>query len=154
MSDNEQAAHCPYCGAEMKYHFDYPSVFCDVQFICPQCFAMSPRVRCRCNSTENVENAEKEAAIAAMKRYEEPNRILTLDEIRSHDDYIWCEQKFNGFSYAGYVENRKLYTETDEIELDDIDVAKWYKVYGRCWLRKPTKLEVENTPWEDEKNVR
>ena len=80
---------CPYCGLEMNYHFDYPMQYCDVQFYCKHCNAMSPSARGSEASTESVEKTTEEAYEKAMRLYEEPNRILTIAEIKTYKGYTW-----------------------------------------------------------------
>lgn len=81
MSEKKPMPKCPYCGGEMQHQFDYPMSYCDVRFYCKHCNAMSPSARGCQTSTESVEKALEEAYEKAMRRYEEPNRVLTLEEV-------------------------------------------------------------------------
>lgn len=148
MSEKKLMPKCPYCGWEMQHQFDYPMSYCDVRFYCKHCNAMSPSARGCQTSTESVEKALEEAYKAAMKRYEEPNRVLTLEELKHYNGFIWCESRDGEVFEPGWVEDMYAYgRECETINLcnENIDWSK-----GRCWLRKPTEQEMENTPWEDE----
>lgn len=150
MFKEELMPRCPYCGWEMQYHFDYPMKYCDVQFYCKHCNAMSPSARGCKTSTESVEKALEEAYEKAMRLYEEPNRILTIAEIKTYKGFVWCENIYgNAFSPA-YVENQKLYVDNavDEIEEEAIDL---YGIVWRCWLRKPSEKERESVCWKKKK---
>lgn len=141
---------CPYCGWEMTYHFDYPMQYCDVQFYCKHCNAMSPRARGYKTSTENVEKTTEEAYEKAMRLYEEPNRILTIAEIKTYKGFVWCESIYENAFWPAYVENQKLYVDNavDEIEEEAIDL---YEIVWRCWLRKPSEKERESVCWKKKK---
>lgn len=141
---------CPYCGWEMKYHFDYPMEYCDVQFYCKHCNAMSPSARGSKTSTESVEKTIEEAYEKAMRLYEEPNRILTIEEIKTYKGFVWCESIYENAFWPAYVENQKLYVDNaiDEIEEEVIDS---YGIVWRCWLRKPSEKERESVCWKKKK---
>ena len=141
---------CPYCGWEMKYHFDYPMEYCDVQFYCKHCNAMSPSARGYKTSTESVEKTIEEAYEKAMRLYEEPNRVLTIAEIKTYKGFVWCESIYGNAFWPAYVENQKLYVDNavDEIEEEAIDL---YGVVWRCWLRKPSEKELESVCWKKKK---
>jgi hypothetical protein len=116
---------------------------------------------CECDSPTR-ETAE-EAYKAAMKRRQEPNRVLTLDEVLeiACDDYnteqetvMYLEYRED---YEGYAIVTDLETDGSKILLEFSGIGgggkqneKDYGSLWRCWRRKPTKNERENTPWEDE----
>ena len=141
---------CPYCGWEMKYHFDYPMEYCDVQFYCKHCNAMSPSARGSKTRTERVDKTIEEAYEKAMRLYEEPNRILTIEEIKTYKGFVWCESIYENAFWPAYVENQKLYVDNaiDEIEEEVIDS---YGIVWRCWLRKPSEKERESVCWKKKK---
>lgn len=170
MRKKELMPKCPYCGWEMQHHFDYPMNYCDVRFYCKHCNAMSPSARGCQTSTESVEKALEEAYEKAMRRYEEPNRVLTLDEVfeivrQNKDGYnhvCWLE-KVNvrcistpGF-LGGYGIHSEIYVNFDFYEVvteyPDCVPAEEYGKTWRCWMRNPTEKELKETPWEDKKNV-
>ena len=150
MSEKKPMPKCPYCGWEMQHHFDYPMKYCDVQFYCKHCNAMSPSARGCQTSTESVEKALEEAYEKAMKRYEEPNRVLTLEELQTYIGYAWYEGDHkwyhSSFDYPVWIENGKYNYEGDLYDIPDVE--------GRFWLRKPTEDEREAAKWlpEEKKN--
>ena len=163
MSEKKPMPKCPYCGWEMQHQFDYPMSYCDVRFYCKHCNAMSPSARGCQTSTESVEKALEEAYEKAMRRYEEPNRVLTLDEVlvTAYDD---CNTEQETVMYLEYREDYEGYAIVTDLEMDGSKILFEFsgigcggkqneKDYGsiwRCWRRKPTKNERKNTPWEDE----
>lgn len=150
MFKKELMPKCPYCGWEMRYHFDYPMEYCDVQFYCKHCNAMSPSARGSKTSTESVEKTLEEAYEKAMRLYEEPNRILTIEEIKTYKGFVWCENIYGSAFAPAYVENQKLYVENsvDEIKEEAIDS---YGIVWRFWLRKPSEKERESVCWKEKK---
>lgn len=143
---------CPYCGSEMDHW--YSLAIGRQHYVCPECYASSP-----------AKEDELEAYTAAMQRWQEPNRVLSLseleamakeatDEDRTDDFPVWIEfkscqpdmwskwflindvitwcngHKSLGVDNMGYINDKELGHEV------------------RCWLRKPTQAEMEDTPWE------
>lgn len=168
MSEKKPMPKCPYCGWEMKHLFDYPMNYCDVRFYCKHCNAMSPSARGCQTSAKSVEEALEEAYEKAMKRYEEPNRVLTLKEVMADADadaedwsFEWIEKK-NHIYQCYHIYQCCLLDVTAESIIfvavgigikDGIYMKK--SEYGetwRCWLRKPTLEEMANTPWEAKHN--
>lgn len=144
MSNEKFPVFCPYCGAKMLLKNE---IF-NLQATDGNRARYWYRCRnegCECDSPTR-ETAE-EAYKAAMKRYEEPNRVLTLDELKHYNGFIWCESRDGEVFEPGWVEDMYAYgRECETINLcnENIDWSK-----GRCWLRKPTEKEMENTPWEE-----
>lgn len=134
---------CPYCGHKMVHQYVYGDHF----FHCPKCRAVAPD-----------KDTEAEAYEAAMQRWREPNRVLTLEEVREYckqgEDAapLWVE--FNGFLSASrwiVVDQPDEVFCTDTVRnfcMSYVDI--YYKKSWRCWLRKPTQEEMEGTPWEEE----
>ncbi len=166
MSEKKPMPKCPYCGWEMQYHFDYPMKYCDVQFYCKHCNAMSPSARGCKTSTESVEKTLEEAYEKAMRLYEEPNRVLTLDEVleiarQNEDGYnhvCWLEEKIVYLiSLPGILEGRAsrdgVYVNFDFNEIlikKPVFVkAEEYGKTWRCWMRNPTEQQMRDTPWEE-----
>lgn len=163
MSEKKPMPQCPYCGWEMRYHFDYPMNYCDVQFYCQHCNAMSPSARgCQTNA-ESVETALEEAYEKAMRRYEAPNRVLTLEEA-CEAEVCWTETPQTSLAEACRIVMRE-YTSFPEGKpaksfdfYETGETVPWcyhpeeYGVLVRCWLRKPTTKEMANTPWEAKHN--
>lgn len=147
MTDHKPIPRCPYCGGEMKKRLlsDYGLV---CFWICPKCSAMSPSA-----------NTAEAAYAAAMQRWQEPNRVLTLEEIidKVFDAIsgvpVWVEHiddtgqklawKLSGWQVVRGAERCVLIFET-EYRVNTRNINKTW----RCWLRKPTKEEMEAVPWE------
>lgn len=83
------------------------------------------------------------------------NEIFNLQATDGNRARYWyrcrnegCESRDGEVFEPGWVEDMYVYVrecETINLCSENID---WPK--GRCWLRKPTEQEMENTPWEDE----
>lgn len=160
MSNEKFPVFCPYCGAKMLLKNE---IF-NLQATNGNRARYWYRCRnegCECDSPTR-ETAE-EAYKAAMKRRQEPNRVLTLDEVlvTAYDD---CNTEHETVMYLEYREDYEGYAIVTDLEMDGSKILFEFsgiggggkqneKDYGsiwRCWKRKPTKNERENTPWEDE----
>lgn len=160
MRNEKFPVFCPYCGAKMLLKNE---IF-NLQATNGNRARYWYRCRnegCECDSPTR-ETAE-EAYKAAMKRRQEPNRVLTLDEVLeiACDDYnteqetvMYLEYRED---YEGYAIVTDLETDGSKILLEFSGIGgggkqneKDYGSLWRCWRRKPTKNERENTPWEDE----
>lgn len=146
MTDHKPLPRCPYCGGEMKKRLlsDYKTL---CFWLCPKCSATSP----------SADTAE-EAYTAAMQRWQEPNRVLTLEEIidKVFDAIsgvpVWVEHiddtgqklawKLSGWQVVRGAERCVLIFET-EYRVNTRNINKTW----RCWLRKPTHEEMEAVPW-------
>lgn len=156
-NEKKQAPRCPYCGAEMRIEkpifaneYDYDASLVGAkagwctQATCTKCWSVAPFVY----GTETEKDAYEVVREKAMRRWQEPNRVLTLDELKHYNGFIWCESRDGEVFEPGWVEDMYAYgrgCETINLCNENIDWSK-----GRCWLRKPTEQEMENTPWEDE----
>ena len=129
---------CPGCGREMVLREDFHKFF----FVCLDCGWKSPYGR-----------NEKEGLDLALKRAEPKNRVLTLEEVEAYCEGgsdaapLWVE--FDG-GINGWVLIAPV-RETCKMDF----VSKYLAMMGilyekewRCWLRKPTKTERRETPWE------
>lgn len=156
MSNEKFPVFCPYCGAKMLLKNE---IF-NLQATDGNRARYWYRCRnegCECDSPTR-ETAE-EAYKAAMKRRQEPNRVLTLDEVLeiACDDYNTEQETVMYFEYRedyeGYAIVTDLETDGSKILLEFSGIGgggkQNEKDYGSLW-RKPTKNERENTPWEDE----
>jgi len=116
-------------------------------YFCDPCGAVSPRC-----DTPNA------AYAAAMTRWVEPNRVLTLVEIEDAFERVEpVYLEFKGLGGGLWVGNgNSIYG-----ELEDADMARFigagcpiggwddeYAKLWRCWLRRPTDEEREAVPWE------
>ena len=99
------------------------------------------------NDDAPARHTEADAYKAAMARWQEPNRVLTLEELQTYTGYAWHEGDHkwyhSSFDYPVWIEDGKYNYEGDLYDIPD-EVTT-----GRFWLRKPTEEERENTPWED-----
>ena len=159
MSEKELMPRCPYCGATMHenlYAYKNGGGWCN--FECPNCGAMSPKKE----NSESCNKAELAAYFVAKKRYEEPNRVLTWEEVRAAcavPEWVLLWREWNVKDAALYVEQicpaYELHNEDVVfVSPGDETEGRYNKAeYGkrlRCWICKPTMNEMENTPWEDE----
>lgn len=139
---------CPYCGTPMVGEERIERAY---WYKCYKCGATTP-----------TEKTEQAAYKAAMQRWLEPNRVLTMEEVEDacnlEDESVllWIEYNCNGkctlaYQYCTVKETEeviyllKLYMDV-EIEFKKSDYGKRW----RCWLRKPTQKEMEAVPWEEE----
>lgn len=130
---------CPYCGHKMVHQYVYGDHF----FRCPKCRAVAPD-----------KDTEAKAYEAAMQRWQEPNRVLTLEEIISKVSDavggvpVWVEQQELGWAWAGW----QVLRGTERCVLmfgPTVGIADTQNINRtwRCWLRKPTQEEMEAVPW-------
>lgn len=138
--DRSKLLPCPFCGGTA---WVYPTEY-------------GWATKCEnCWSEGADKETREEAAVAWNRRAEPENRVLTLEEVKTH-----CE---------GGVEAAPLWVEFDEglsrwvqiaphepgceLEYVSVFVSIMWPQYGkgwRCWLRKPTEEETAGTPWEGE----
>lgn len=161
MTDYNPLPRCPYCGGEMYADGNSTCRW----YMCPRCLSGSPRKII--NKTEYpiarlaVIAALQKARKAAMNRWQEPNRVLTLEEVADAcelDDVmvlLWVEFNCNGVCTLAYqyctiqatTASVYLLKPYDEVE-NDFSKADYCKKW-RCWLRKPTAEEMATTPWRE-----
>ena len=141
MIDNKPAPRCPYCGTPMVGEER-------IEGACwYECY--------KCGATAPTEETEQAAYTAAMQRWQEPNRVLTLEEVREYCKQgadaapLWVE--FSGVPSASRWMVTCALNETscnDTIRNYCGHLFTVYKKSWRCWLRKPTQEEMEAVPWE------
>lgn len=142
---------CPYCGDGMKIRVSLITPdwgLLSAQYKCMTCESTSPRIEFS-GGTSNEKIIERLQA-AAMRRAEPKNRVLTLEELKNHAGFLWNENRYDSFESEGepaYAENDFLYVGDGNVDLK-LNISKIYGRHWRCWLRKPTKEEMEGTPWE------
>lgn len=137
------------------------------------------RCRQKKENSESCNKAELAAYFVAKKRYEEPNRVLTLGELQelreTTNAAIPCELRMkNGKSRIAYIAPvvvplTELYADGWQYKLEEISAEHRTEIYyngntvlshilpspldygvkWRCWLRYPEKFELEKTPWEE-----
>ena len=130
---------CPYCGHKMVHQYVYGDHF----FRCPKCRSKAPD-----------KDTEAEAYEAAMQRYVEPNKVLTLDEMQGYckkgvlEHTAWLEMRYSGNWYWVIFYPSVYHLSLDTMEAYIKNRGKSYNLDWRCWLRKPTQEEMEGVPWE------
>ena len=129
---------CPGCGADMELVNLCNAAFCYV---------------CKCGWDSPVGIDSESAFRMAMRRVEPKNRVLTLEEVDAHCEGgadaapLWVEFDggTNGWVLIAPVrETRKM----DFVSKLLVTMGILYGKEWRCWLRKPTKEEMDGTPWE------
>lgn len=163
MSEKKPMPKCPYCGAKMALQNN-------MSWLSPEDVKESTRYwyccgRASCWSISPSRHTAVEAYRAAMTRYEEPNRVLTLDEVfviacndynteQETAMYLECREDNEGYAIVTDVETdgSKILLEFSGVGGGVKQNEKDYGSLWRCWRRKPTKNERENTPWEESKN--
>lgn len=158
--ENKPAPRCPYCDAEMRLEDNEDVLF--------GLFADEERMywyQCNtplCGIHSPAKHTKVGAYIAAMSRWQGPNRVLTLDEVlvTAYDD---CNTEQETVMYLEYREDYEGYAIVTDLEMDGSKILFEFsgiggggkqneKDYGsiwRCWRRKPTPEEMANTPWEE-----
>lgn len=158
--DNKPAPRCPYCGGEMKIEtFENYTGWCG-QAVCKACKSQGAPKR----YYNLQEEAQQAAYTAAMQRWQEPNRVMTLEEIidKVSDAVggvpVWIEHindteqnlawKLSGWKVVRGAERCVLIFDTGHsVDTKNINTT-W-----RCWLRKPTQEERAAAPWGGKDNA-
>ena len=138
---------CPYCGDEMKIRVSLTTPdwgLLSAQYKCMTCESTSPRIEFS-GGTSNDEIIERLQAVSS-RRAEPKNRVLTLEELKNHAGFLWNENQFESEGEPAYAENDFLYVGNGNVDLK-LNISKIYGRRWRCWLRKPTAEEMEETPW-------
>lgn len=133
------APRCPYCGHKMGRYYAYDDFF----FRCPKCRVASPD-----------RDTEAEAYAAAMQRWQEPNRVLAMEEVKEQRA-VWFEKVdfypvpaiFYSYRYPHHSVFGGKFEGRDDFDDNNLYDNEDYGVEWRCWLRKPTKEEMEAVPW-------
>lgn len=149
---------CPGCGADMELMHLCNAAFC---YVCTKCGWDSPT------------GIDSESAFRmAMRRAEPKNCVLTLEEARNAEvdtfgtAMHWLELKIRPYRYedeeikCAVLSVSIFFEDESEDGVQDVmysctgEPDAWLRQrdYGRswrCWLRKPTKEEMEGTPWEN-----
>lgn len=162
MSEKKPMPKCPYCGAEMSLEDNEDvlfGLFGEEKMYWYQCNTPS----CGIHSPANHTKAG--AYKAAMTRWQEPNRVLTLDEVleiarQNKDGYnhvCWIEKvdvrciSTPGF-LGGFGIHSEIYVNFEFYEVvtecPDCVPAEEYGKTWRCWMRNPTEQEMRDTPWK------
>lgn len=142
---------CPYCGDRMAPRVSLTTPdwgLLSAQYKCMTCESTSPRIEFS-GGTSNEKIIERLQA-ASSRRTEPKNRVLTLEEV-AQSEAMWYDDRLR--TGALVVVRGWGRCEPDFTKL----IGCWghefyrkntaYNVFWRCWLRKPTKEEMEGTPW-------
>ena len=150
---------CPYCGDRMAIRASLLAPEQDLLsawYQCVTCESTSPRIEFP-RDTANDKIIERLRAVSS-RRIEPQNRVLTMEEVKAY-----CEDGANAAPlwYEGkdyYNINRWMLIDLQKLAFGSTITVKclvnsqfFEPTYGeewRCWLRKPTKEEMEGTPWE------
>lgn len=137
---------CPGCGADMELmHLWCNSTF---YYVCMKCGWDSP-----------IGIDSESAFRMAMRRTEPKNRVLTLEEVKK-SNAVWVEGKSGQLTlppipvlvYGEATDDCNSNTPCIALVNANADMADYlvddYNHNWRCWLRKPTKEEMEETPWK------
>lgn len=148
MPDNKKAPRCPYCGSKMRYK----------QGLVCRTLHWYECTNEECESESPARNTAEEAYEKAMRRYEEPNRVLTLEEITADANadswkFEWVERKgekdiIHQTCPFSVNTERTIFASPGDKRIYRGDNSN-YGVTWRCWERKPTPEEMANTPWEE-----
>ena len=143
---------CPYCGDKMILHIlphRYHATLTSAWYQCVTCDSASPRIELPISCA--ISKIEETTLAVALRRVEPKNRVLTLKEV-VRSEVMWYEQRtMQGARVVilGYAQNEPGFTQLIDYLGDKFyrrDDA--YNDFWRCWLRKPTPKEMEETPWE------
>lgn len=140
---------CPYCGDRMKIHVlphTTEQEFFSAWYQCVTCESTSPRIEFIGNTSQT--KIEERLQAVSSRRAEPKSRVLTLEELKVYTGFLW--KVYNEFDCEGapaFVEKGFIYAGNGNVDLKQ-DISDTYGKNWRCWLYKPTKEEMEGTPWE------
>lgn len=134
---------CPGCGADMELVNLCNAAFC---YVCTKCGWDSPT------------GIDPESAFRmAMRRAELKNHVLTLEEVDAYCEGgadaapLWYDSKDYSDVNRWMVIDLPKYAFGSAATVNCFVNSHFFEpTYGeewRCWLRKPSKEEMEGTPW-------
>lgn len=137
MSDEKFPVFCPYCGAKMLLKIGiFDLLETDGNCVLRYWYKCT---NAECESKSPTGRTAEEAYKAAMTRWQEPNKVLTLEELQTYIGYAWYEGDHkwyhSSFDYPVWIEDGKYNYEGNLYNIPDVE--------GRFWLRKPTKAELD-----------
>lgn len=137
MSDEKFPVFCPYCGSKMLLKIGiFDLLETDGNCVLRYWYKCT---NAECESKSPTGRTAEEAYKAAMTRWQEPNKVLTLEELQTYIGYAWYEGDHkwyhSSFDYPVWIEDGKYNYEGDLYDIPDVE--------GRFWLRKPTKAELD-----------
>lgn len=150
---------CPYCGDRMALRVLLHTTeqkFFSAWYQCVSCESTSSRLKFPISCATSI--IKKTTLEVALYRVEPKNRVLTLEELKAYCEGgadaapLWYEGKDHSNV------NRWMVIDLPELAFGGAATVKrlvnsqfFEPTYGekwRCWLRKPTKEEMEGTPRE------
>lgn len=150
---------CPYCGDGMEIHIlphTTEQEFFSAWYQCVTCESTSPRIEFIGNTSQT--KIEERLQAVSSRRAEPKNCVLTMEELKAYCEGgadaapLWYESK----DYSDV--NRWMVIDLPKHAFGSAATVNCFvnghffePTYGeewRCWLRKPTKEEMEGTPWE------
>lgn len=156
--EDKPAPLCPYCGESMVAAFTRGfDEKISAWYTCNKCLATGPTSHRQVTQAE----AKQAAYAAAMQRYVEPNRVLTLEEVQNLAYVDYEQQHILSVEYRlaetliPCVVTLEILSKIGILELyDGANMRLMEKaIYGkrwRCWLRKPTVEERAAAPWGEQ----
>ena len=154
--EDKPAPRCPYCGEKMRESGGISHCW----YMCPYCLSAGPRKIIDVTGYPNEElaviDATQKAREAAMKRWQEPNRVLTMNELREHCKQgadaapLWVEfHNVPSVSRWMVVYKPEGVFAIDMVQYYLTSFDDGYDRAWRCWLRKPSAEEMSTTPWRE-----
>ena len=150
---------CPYCGDGMEIHIlphTTEQEFFSAWYQCVTCESTSPRIEFIGNTSQT--KIEERLQAVSSRRAEPKNCVLTMEELKAYCEGgadaapLWYESK----DYSDV--NRWMVIDLPKHAFGSAATVNCFvnghffePTYGeewRCWLRKPTKEEMEGKPWE------
>lgn len=139
---------CLYCGITMKPDRTFMSMLPAGErphfwYLCGGCGSRSPAMR-----------TQEDAKAAALRRYVEPNRVLTLDEVTgSNEPCVFLEIKGKEPIWACDCVISSNLNGVNISFIGDrgctlVAIFDYCKTW-RCWLRRPTDEERQSVAWEE-----
>lgn len=145
---------CPYCGDRMHIHVSLITPeweLLSAQYRCVTCGSTSPRIEFP-GDTANDEIIERLRAVSS-RRAEPKNCVLTLEELKAYCEGgadaapLWVEFD-RGINRWVLIAPVRETCKMDFVSKYLVVMGGLYGKKWRCWLRKPTKEEMEEAPWE------
>lgn len=142
---------CPYCGDRMKIHVlphTTEQEFFSAWYQCVTCESTSPRIEFIGNTSQT--KIEERLQAVSSRRVEPKNRVLTLEEV-AKSEVMWYDDRLRTRAQVVILGWGRC--EPDFTKLVDRCGDEFYRKnasyndFWRCWLRKPTAEEMEETPW-------
>lgn len=89
MSDEKFPVFCPYCGSKMLLKIGiFDLLETDGNCVLRYWYKCT---NAECESKSPTGRTAEEAYKAAMTRWQEPNKVLTLEELQTYIGYAWYE---------------------------------------------------------------